>query len=162
MKRQSKMRVGRALAAMAVAAVLPGAFGQAVVQALGERAIGEIVRQIDDPNTGVRWLLVRDTRHPAGPGLLIPAAGQVKTRPAGHDAREALPSLLVRVIHAGDRLVVEESTAAFDARLEGIALGAGRLGQQIAVRLVLGGKVVRAQVTAPGRATLQAEGEVWR
>ena len=29
---------------------------------------GEIVREIDDPHTGDRWLLVRDASHPGGPG----------------------------------------------------------------------------------------------
>ena len=31
----------------------------------------EAVREVDDPATGVRWLLVRDQMHPAGPGRWI-------------------------------------------------------------------------------------------
>src|ERR1039458_10642181 len=38
------------------------------------RAQGEIVREIDDPHTGHSWLLVRNDRHPGGPGRLVLAA----------------------------------------------------------------------------------------
>ena len=37
----------------------------------GAYALGEIVREIDDPHSGDRWLLVRDASHPGGPGLLL-------------------------------------------------------------------------------------------
>src|ERR1035438_2936422 len=30
---------------------------------------GDLVREIDDPRNGDRWLLMRDESHPAGPGL---------------------------------------------------------------------------------------------
>src|ERR1035437_3168930 len=31
----------------------------------------EVVREIDDPQNGARWLLVRNKEHPGGPGRLI-------------------------------------------------------------------------------------------
>ena len=46
-----------------VAQVLPSANAQAEKQT-------DIVREIDDPHTGDRWMLVRDPLHPGGPGSL--------------------------------------------------------------------------------------------
>jgi hypothetical protein len=44
--------------------------------AQGKAVQGEVVREIDDPHTGQRWLLVRDGQQPGGPGrLLLAGAG---------------------------------------------------------------------------------------
>jgi flagella basal body P-ring formation protein FlgA len=64
------------------------------------------------------------------------------------------------VIRAGERLIVEESTAVVDARLEAVALGPAAIGSPLNVKLAIGGKVVRAVALAPGRAAFQAETEV--
>jgi hypothetical protein len=125
-------------------------------------SVGEIVRQIDDPHTGIRWLLARDASHPGGPGVLVPSNDERPSQTLSSSSTVASMAQAVPVIHAGDRLIVEETTALYDTRLEGVALGVARVGQQIAVRLVLSARVVRAQVFAPGRAILQAEAEVWR
>jgi hypothetical protein len=118
---------------------------------------GDIVREIDDPNTGARWLLLRDRSHPGGPGRLVLANESGN----GGEPREpgAAPNLAVATpaVRSGDRLVVEESTAMVEARLDAVALGPAAIGSTVQARLAIGGKVVRAVVLAPGRAALQAD-----
>jgi hypothetical protein len=116
-------------------------------------AQGEIVREIDDPHTGGRWLLTRDPVHPAGPGrLVLVARFRPEYRPIQPGVEPPRP-----VIHAGDRLVVEENTAVIEARLEAVALGPAVVGSPLDVRLKIGGKVVRAVALGPGRAAFLAE-----
>jgi hypothetical protein len=115
---------------------------------------GALVRMIDDPHTGARWLLLRDLRHPGGPGRLVLAApARKELRPKPPPAAEmARP-----VIRAGDRLIVEEETAVVAARLEAVALGPAGMGAPFEARLGIGGRVVRVLALAPGRAALQPE-----
>jgi hypothetical protein len=115
--------------------------------------------EIRDPHTGQRWLLVRDETHPGGPGRLVLAGAAWKsadgaTRRASDRLWEAGP---LPVIRAGDRLIVEEHTAAVDAVLEARAMNAAAAGAVFAARLTIGGKVVRAVALGPGRAVLQAQ-----
>src|SRR5271165_77041 len=113
---ENRMKTGRII--MRVAAVLamtaPLSFGQTAAISLAgpRRSIassapvsastfpgGEIIREIDDPRNGDRWLLVRDSNHPSGPGLLLlVSALQVKTNKAGPK-----PAAQPPVIRAGDR-----------------------------------------------------------
>lgn len=118
-------------------------------------------REIEDLHTGIRWLILHDIAHPAGPGRMIPAAAGV---PAG-----LIPSGTTRaenqgrpkpVIHGGDRVVVEDRTATAEAYLEGIALGPAAVQTSLHVRLRIGGKVVKAMALAPGRVALAAAAEV--
>jgi hypothetical protein len=156
-----KIRAGVAL--MAVAAVLsvrsqaggaPYPNRQILISSEFEPFQGEIIREIDDPHTGGRWLLMPDPVHPAGPGRLV-LAGEV------HLAIPRPGALAVeqprRVIRAGDRLIVEENSAVVEARLEAVALGPAVIGSTLDVRLEIGGKVVRAVALAPGRAVFLAE-----
>ena len=164
-----KMRWGAALLVMAAAS---GAYGQtAATTGPGMRILisppgfaqaqagDEIVREIDDPHSGARWLLMRNSDHPGGPGLLVLAEGgrntgrQDKARfePSGVDPRT--------VIRAGERLVVEENTPVVEARLEAVALGPAVLGSVLEARLKIGGRVVRAVALGPGRAELQPQTE---
>lgn len=123
---------------------------------------GEVVRAIDDPSTGNYWLLERDPRHPAGPGRLVLApAAAVGARPfrqseaarkAGELQRPEAVVRMTQVIHAGDRLVVEENTPVVTARLEAVALGPAVAGAVFEVRLQIGGRAVRAVALGPGRA----------
>ena len=134
------------------------------------RSAGEVVREIDDPYTGSRWLLVRNLRDPAGPGLLVlaaPSGNPFRSSERHEDARAltapaAAPPAFRPVIRAGDRLVVEQNTARIEARLEAVALGPAGAGQSFAARLEAGGKVVRAVAIAPGRANLAPAAEGWR
>jgi hypothetical protein len=149
---------------------------------------GDIVREFDDPHNGDRWLLVYDSTHPAGPGILlrIPAlrhdTGTVSVgalaRSGGSPARnsdspgtqdggpsrisapipdpDAARDAEVAVIHAGDRVILEESTPVVEARLEAVAMGPALSGSFFRARLTMGGHVVLAFAIAPGQATLEA------
>lgn len=115
---------------------------------------GPIVREIDDPHTGDRWLLVRNSDKPGAPGRLILASA-----PAGSPAvpgKDAPPPPLP-VIHTGDRLIVEENTSLVQARLEAVALGPALIGSPLKVRLLLGGAVVRAVALGQGHAAFAVE-----
>jgi hypothetical protein len=125
----------------------------------GMPARGAVQRVITDPHLGLRWLLSEDPSRPGGPGLLIPiAAGQIDAplsagvlrSPVTANQRLPLPSL--PVIRTGDRLIVEENTALVEARLEAVALSPAQTGSAFNVRLVAGGKIVRAVALGPGRA----------
>ena len=125
-------------------------------------ALGDLVREIDDPHTGIRWLLIRNDANPGGPGrFTLITAGQApaggNTQPENH----ATPLRFQPVIHSGDRLIVEEHTAVADARLQARALNSAALGSVFPVRLAIGGRVVRAVALGPGRAALKPETGVW-
>jgi hypothetical protein len=130
--------------------------GSALAQS---RTQGEIVREIDDPHTGDRWLLVRNDRHPGGPGRLVLASVHGNESGGAHSraAVQAGEASFHPVIRAGDRLIVEEHTARVDAVLEARALGPAAAGSAFDVRLKIGGKVVPAMALAPGRAAFQPE-----
>jgi hypothetical protein len=124
----------------------------------------QLLREIDDPNTGTRWLLVRDKTNPGGPGRLEPATARrdpdtVERQVQGPSAARTRP---VSIIRAGDKLVVEEHSATSDGYLEGVALQPAGSGSVLTVRLSIGGRVVRAVGLAPGRAALDAATEVRR
>jgi hypothetical protein len=139
------------------AQVMLSSGGLASVETLGQGVQGEVVREIDDPHTGDRWLLVRNDLVPGGPGRLVLVAahrnlaGGAIVQPAG-EAREAE---VLPVIRAGDRLIVEEHTARVDVVLEARALAPAAAGSAFDVRLTIGGNRVRAIALGPGRAALQ-------
>lgn len=95
-------------------------------------------REIVDPATGLRWVLVRNPAHPGGPARMVLVAART-----GRDV----------VIRAGDRVLVEEHTDRVDLRLEGTALGPAAAGESFLVRLKAGGAALRAVAVAHGRAT---------
>ncbi len=115
----------------------------------------EVLREITDPHTGCRWLLVRDPNHLSGPGRLIATADSILD---AHLETSMHPPL--QVIHSGDHLTLEESTSTVEARLEAVALGPAMVGSPFNVRLVLGGKVMRARALGPGRAAFLFESGV--
>ncbi len=130
------------------------------------RPIKEILREIDDPHTGARWLLTRDAATPAGPGrlVLVEGPGGAASRGMAGDARQTSDAAvhakrLRPVIRWGDALVVEEHTAVMDARLEAVALGSAEAGAELKARLKIGGKIVRVIALAAGRAVLAPERE---
>jgi hypothetical protein len=114
---------------------------------------GEMLREIDDPNNGDRWLLVRDASHPAGPGLLLLVSSTRAVTTHSTPTAET-PAPIIRI---GDRVIVEENTALVNARLEGVAMAPASAGLAFSVRLSIGGQVMRAVAIAPGRAALEHE-----
>jgi hypothetical protein len=121
-------------------------------------AHGEIVREIDDPHTGDRWLLMRNEQFPGGPGRLVLVAAHrvayINSPERLASNAEAGESSLVPVIRTGDKLIVEEHTAVVDAVLEARALSPAAVGAGLDVRLAIGGNVMRAVALGPGRAAL--------
>jgi len=119
---------------------------------------GEVLREIDDPHNGDRWLLTRDSRHPGGPGLLllVSAAQPIPAPAAANPLSQSQPDQQspAPIIHTGDRVIVEEDTPVASSRLEAVALNQARSGAMFNARLVLGGRIVRASALAAGRAAL--------
>jgi len=124
---------------------------------LGGRMQGEIMREIDDPHTGDRWLLVRSDEFPGGPGRMVLVSS---VRGAAGSAQPIVEAPAPPVIRSGDRLVVEEHTAVVDAVLEARALGPAAVGAAFHARLAIGGRVVRVLALGEGRAALQPETEM--
>jgi|WetSurMetagenome_2_1015567.scaffolds.fasta_scaffold23965_3 hypothetical protein len=117
----------------------------------------KILREIDDPRNGNRWLLLRDDKVPGGPGRMVLVAAHRDGLDGAFQASAAEEEKARIVVHAGDRLIVEEHTARADATLEACALASSAQGSALNVRLKIGGKVVRAVALGPGRAALQPE-----
>jgi hypothetical protein len=120
---------------------------------------GRLVRVMDDPSTGARWLLYEDTEHPGRPGKLIAvsleqAAGSQAFSRTGEADRARV------AVHAGDLLTVEEHTPVADSTLAAVALGQAREGEELEVRLKIGGRVVKAVAEGAGRARLIGESGV--
>jgi len=118
-----------------------------------------IAREIDDPSSGDRWLLIRSADHPGGPGHLLLVNRDQPSDFLAKVGRNLPAGALVPVIRAGDALIIEEHTTVVDARFEAVALGPARPGEAFRVRLKLGGVVVRAVATGPGRAALAPDRE---
>lgn len=114
-------------------------------------ADGQLLRVIDDPSLGTRWLLMRDPTGRGGPGRLVLAA---MMRTAERREEPAFASHRP-MIHAGDWLIVSESTPVIEARFEAIALSPAMIGSSLNVRLKIGGVVLRAVAMAPGQAAIQ-------
>lgn len=155
--------LGVALGAVVLAHVITVMACAQLPSSLGSQ--GDIFREIDDPHTGDRWLLMRDDSAPGGPGRLVLVASQ-RSAAAGEldssarhlsEANQSHEARPLPVIRAGDSLIVEEHTAIADARLEARALSPAAPGSTLKVRLSIGGKVMRAVALGPGRAALQAE-----
>lgn len=117
-------------------------------------------REIDDPGTGDRWILMRDAAHPEGPWrMALISSERTENRfgsARGARTRSVSSSAPVLVIHGGDRVIVEEHTPVVDARLEAVAMGSAAQGSAFRVRLTIGGKVILALATAPGHAVVAA------
>jgi hypothetical protein len=120
----------------------------------------DLLREIDDPGLGRRWLLYRDPRHPQGPGRLVAVGAPTLHRSNAVSSISSGAADASRpVIRAGDRVILEENTPIVEARLEAIALVPAFRGSPLKVRLILGGKVLAAVAIAPGRVELAAQPE---
>jgi hypothetical protein len=122
-----------------------------------------VVREIDDPHLGMRWLLLRSLDHPGGPGRLVVASVSGSASPIQQSAgpiTEVGAGPLPPVIRAGERLIVEENSPLVEARLEAVALGSAAVGSTLEIRLRIGGVVMGATALGPGRAVLRRENGV--
>jgi hypothetical protein len=130
----------------------------------GHTESARLFREIDDPHSGARWLVVRDAANPGGPGRMELARSARDSDAEGKGTKtqlggQAKPAPMIR---PGERLVVEEHSATAEAYLEAVALETAESGATLAVRLRIGGKVIRAVAVAPGRAALTPVAEVRR
>jgi hypothetical protein len=126
----------------------------------GLLAQGEILREIDDPRNGDRWLLTLDPSHPGGPGLLRLVAarpGSTEPRPTEPEQPGPASEPAPPVIRSGDRVIVEQHTRMVDARLEAVAMSPAQVGAAFNARLTMSGGMVRAVAVAPGRAVIEEE-----
>lgn len=160
-KVRARLWLGAVLLAAAFAACCDTAGAQTAELVEGAQAVpAQALREIDDPLTGSRWLLVRDGGHPEGPGRLTLETGLRDDGQIGGKGNNAVRKSLAIVgrpsvvIRGGDRLVVEEETQVVMVRLEAVALGPAAPGGSLQARLEIGGKVVRVVALAPGRAAL--------
>lgn len=136
-----------------------------VVSPAAVREIREIpaaVREIVDPANGDRWLLVRDSATPGGPGRLVRVPKTTETgsvtgaRQSDSEAFGAV-SIYRPVIHSGDSLVIEQSSPVLEARFTAVALETAPTGARFRARLKATGAVVHAIAIASGRAALAEE-----
>lgn len=142
------------------------AAGQAVAKPPGP-APSVALREIDDPHSGARWFLVKAEEHPGGPGrliqFLVPLNPGEPGGPAPAPAMAAIKRQIVMpIVRAGDRVLVEEHTERVDAVLEAVALGPAAESGLLQARLKVGGRVVSAIAVAPGRVRLSAGTEAGR
>jgi hypothetical protein len=138
----------------------------AVIVSSGQAAVdqnptpAELIREIDDPHLGSRWLLYRDPAHPGGPGRLVRVGSIAPDRLRSSAPLTGGEAAARPIIHPGDRVVLEEDTSVVDARLEAVALGPALAGSPLQVRLALGGRILPAIAVAPGRVALAPELEI--
>jgi len=116
----------------------------------------QLLRVIHDPSTRTRWLLYRDPSHPAAPAHLIPESEAAEVAGFSGTLSKSIKSPDL-VIHAGDRVSVEEHTAVSSMYLEGVALSSAAEGEPLKVRLDLsmGQKQIAVLAVGPGRARIQ-------
>lgn len=120
-----------------------------------------VLRDIYDPSSGARWLLVRDPAHPGGPAklLLLGASAAPVDRIPG--TRIPSRDSLIPAILAGDEITLEVHSGAADGWLEAVALNPARLGASVQVRVKIDGRTLPAIAAGHRRATL-AGTEAWR
>jgi hypothetical protein len=122
-----------------------------------------LVRVIEDPNLGDRWLLCRNPDHPGGPGRLqlVAANHASSARSIQGGASEAqvkaFQDAARSAIRAGDRVIVEENSAVAEARLGAVALESATIGSSFHARMEIGGRVLRVVAMGNGRAAFQVE-----
>ena len=157
------MRQGAIIAVFVLAALSPGpaAAGGASQEAEAGAPHGRLLRAIDDPSVGTSWLLYEDAEHPGGPARLVQVAlGEAGAGRASSRAKEMPDDSRHPIVHAGDRLTVEEHTPVADSKLAAVALSQAREGEEFEVRLEIGGRVLKAVAEGAGRARLAGESGV--
>ena len=107
-------------------------------------------RIVEDVGTGMAWLVVRNVLHPSSPDRMFPVSCDGFERPRRRNVRK----LANLIIHAGDSVIVTDQSLVLYARFQAVALGAAQAAEPVKVRLKIGGQVLQAIATSPGRARL--------
>lgn len=127
--------------------------GALISAMLGVGAEAQQSRIIDDTALNIRWVLIPNLEHPAGPAHWVPS-GAVPPAPAVKEQAKAKePAKLEVLIHSGDAVTVLHETETSRLQLEAKALGTATKGERLRIRLKTGA-VVDAVATAPGRVDL--------
>lgn len=149
-----RIQIVAAILVTLIVPAAPHAQTRRIIENFGTSAEAASPRaEIDDPSSGVRWLLYASAD--GGPGRLVPVSPVAVDENGG----AATPSVPLALIRAGDRIVLEEHTPVVDSQLEAVALSSAAVGGPLRVRLAIGGRVLSAVALARGRALL-ASGEV--
>lgn len=162
------MRLGTIAAMVTLGAISGGAVSVTVADAApaiqpATSIRGYLVREIDDPSTGGRWLLLRDETKPGGPGRLVLVAGPKASSVMGLAATTLKTNASEEtVIRTGDALIVEQHSPIIDARFQAVALSSAAPGNAFRARLTIGGEVVRVVAIASGRAVFASWSEADR
>jgi len=148
------------LAPVAVSAA-PEAAG-AVPSPSGQVLLGPVIM---DPCLGTRWQRIANSQHPGGPARMV-IVSMSEVLASGHPgaAESRTPAAPPMVIHAGDRLLVEQKSPVLEAHLAAVALEPAALGQLLRVRLRAGanaeagtnGPVIQVEAAGPGLARWNA------
>lgn len=160
-RRKSRLETAlRAMTLAAIAILTAGSF--AIAQTPQAKTAA---REIDDPSTGRRWMLIPDPGASGGPGRLAPATKDSEgklTCETKKDARQDAIEIVAPpriVIRGGDRLIIEENSVVVSARLEATALRPAVVGAIFQARLKIGGKAVRVIALGAGRAAMASDVE---
>jgi hypothetical protein len=116
---------------------------------------------IEDHSNHQLWLLTRNPDRPEAPATLIPILpGLSDSSPSeqGGKPRTAISPVKrgVTIIRSGEAVALYEDSSFMRLRLGGIALSTAAVGENITVRLTIGGRPLRAIAIGPGRAQLLA------
>jgi hypothetical protein len=117
------------------------------------------MRFIDDPGAGRHWVMLQQLDRPEIPPLvvLIPRDHPCVSPDFEVFVQGSSPvfqNRSTKVIHLGDHILLSQSTAKLNAQLDAVALHSAAVGEAFSVRLQVGGHLVQAVATSPGRATL--------
>lgn len=123
----------------------------------------KMIRDIYDPSSAARWLLMRDPACPGGPGKLLLVSAQNLTVGQASTAQPPPPESLIPILRAGDPITLEMHTGNADVWLEAVALNPARLGAPVLARIKIDGRTVHALAAGHGRAILaEPATEAWR
>jgi hypothetical protein len=123
--------------------------------AAGAAAVAHSMEVID-PVSGLHWLRLSDSAHPAAPPRL--RLERVGDPESDHRPVSARRPICVR---AGDRVVLQrDNGSAVQMSLEATALGSGAPGDRVRARIAVTGALVEIRVSGPGAGVLSKGG--WR
>jgi hypothetical protein len=140
------------LAILAAAGLLPGQSGTGSADPSVAPRENNVYASVQDDATGMRWVLLRGEEDSGGPGRWVRTDNGAESLAGKAPRRER--HVARPVIHAGDRLIVEEHTAVAELRLQAVALEPAAAGARLRIRLTAGGRSVAAIALAAGRVQL--------